>query len=316
MSNKDSLNEIIPVETIQERDIDLLLLEEIKCNRKFTDWIILNTFKRSKEYNFIGAWHSLSQIRLGESDLAFKIKINNDEIIFLIENKVNASFQTDQAERYRRRGEQRKAKGECDKYFTLLVAPGKYITRNDDFDYYIEYEEIKEWFLQQTYLGERRTYKANVLKIAIEKLRRGYSPIVDTNTTNFWENYYEYAKLNFPHLNMRQPSPGIPVGSNFFMFFPKDIGLTEKDDMIHKGYGAVDLQLGGRRTEIIQLKEKYSNHLLEEMKIVKAGKSAAIRIEIDPIDVTQDFNSQIHIIEDAFNKADMLYKWAKQYLKK
>ncbi len=47
------------------------------------------------------AWHSLSQVGLGESDLAFKIKTQNEEIIFLLENKIDADFQPNKAGRYK-----------------------------------------------------------------------------------------------------------------------------------------------------------------------------------------------------------------------
>ena len=56
------------LESIQERDIDLLLLEELNVNADFTQWFVhqcelpsLSTFK--------GTWHSISDFGLGETDL-------------------------------------------------------------------------------------------------------------------------------------------------------------------------------------------------------------------------------------------------------
>ena len=253
MKIEDTLSDIIPVEAVQERDTDLLLLEELKCNRNFTDWFLTRTAGQQDHYDFIGAWHSLSKVGLGESDLAFKIETDKEEIIFLLENKIDADFQPDQAGRYRQRGQKRIEDGECDTFYTVLLAPKKYIVRNDDFDYYIEYEEIREWFLQQTDLGSRGQYKANVIKIAIEKLRRGYSAIVDEEATRFWWIYYHYACDNYPHLKMRKPPTGIPKGSSFIMFEPTDIGLDKGDQIIHKGYGAVDLQFAGKGDRLTDL---------------------------------------------------------------
>ena len=315
MKTKEPLSNITPVETVQERDTDLLVLEELKCNRNFTDWLLTKTIGPPGKYDFIGAWHSLSQVGLGESDLAFKIKTDTEQILFLLENKIDTGFQPKQASRYRQRGQKRKEGGECDTFYTVLFAPMKYIVRNDEFDFYIEYEEIREWFLQQTNLGDRGQYKADILEIAIEKLRRGYSSIVDEEATRFWWTYYHYANENYPHLKMRKPSAGIPKGSSFMIFEPTDIGLDKGDQIIHKGYGAVDLQFAGKGDQFPELAAKYADRLTDEMEIVQAGKSASIRIIAGKIDVTKDFNNQLEIIETAFQKADILYHWAKENLK-
>jgi len=146
METDNQLENIIPIEAIQERDIDLLLLEEIKSNRSFTDWFLSKTIGKTENYKFIGAWHSLYQVGLGESDLVFKIKNKSKGIIFLIENKIDADFQSEQADRYQKRGQSRKEDGECDIFHTVLVAPKRYIKQNDDFDYIIRYEMIKNGF--------------------------------------------------------------------------------------------------------------------------------------------------------------------------
>ncbi|MEQ8882686.1 MAG: hypothetical protein RLO12_03580 [Fulvivirga sp.] len=316
MEARDKLSDIIPVEAVQERDTDLLVLEELKCNRNFTDWVLTKTIGQPSSYDLIGAWHSLSQVGLGESDLAFKIKTDNQEIIFLIENKIGADFQPDQAGRYRKRGQTRVDNGECDRFYTILLAPGKYIVRDGSFDFYIEYEEIREWYLAQDDLRYRGQYKADILNIAIEKLRRGYSAIVDEGATEFWWYYYHYANDRYPHLKMIKPPAGIPKGSSFMMFKPTDIGLEKGDFIIHKGYGVVDLQLAGKAEHVDKLIAQFSETLTNEMEIVKAGKSASIRIVVDPIDVTKDINSQQKILQNAIQKADRLYQWAKEHLKK
>lgn len=312
MKAKEPLSKVIPVEAVQERDIDLLILEELKCNSKFTGWILSETIDLRKNYEFIGAWHSLSQVGLGESDLAFKIKTKSELILFLIENKIDADFQPDQANRYRQRGQKRVDNGECEVFYTILIAPKNYITQNDDFDFYIEYEAIKDWFLTHSGLGKRATYKAEVLEIAIEKQRRGYTAIVDESATKFWWAYYGYANENYPHLKMKKPQAGLPKGSSFITFEPSGIGLGKRDVIIHKGYGVVDLQLFGKGDEISSLVEKFQGTLSGDMEIVKANKSASIRIEVVAIDVTKEFSKQKEIIANALGKADRLYHWAKK----
>ena len=136
-TDKEKISDIIPVEAVQERDTDLLILEEIKCNRNFTEWLTTKTIGLQNTFELIGAWHSLTQVGLGESDLAFVIRTEEKVILFFIENKVDADFQPDQSNRYRLRGNQKKDNKECDEFHTILFAPKRYITQNKDFDFYL-----------------------------------------------------------------------------------------------------------------------------------------------------------------------------------
>ena len=54
---------------MSERDIDLLLLEEIWSSSDFRDWLFQSLgFPVDQQIGLIGAWHSLSA-DTGESDL-------------------------------------------------------------------------------------------------------------------------------------------------------------------------------------------------------------------------------------------------------
>lgn len=266
----ESFSDILPVEALRERDMDVLILEEIKCNPVFRKWFLEKTIGQIDNYEFLGVWHSLTQISLGEIDITFLIKNDKEKTLFLLENKIDADFQPDQADRYRLMGQQRKDEGHCDNFFTVLIAPQKYIVRNNDFNFYIEYEELRSWFIDKSELGDRAKYKADILSIAIEKLRRGYSAIIHEGATAFWKTYFQFATKNYPHLKMRKPPDGVPKSSDFIMFEPTDIGLNKRDQIIHKGYGAVDLQLFGKADQLQIIIDKYSNTLTDEMKIVKA----------------------------------------------
>jgi hypothetical protein len=308
------ISDLIPVEAVQERDTDLLILEEIKCNKNFTDWLLAKTIRLQGDYVLIGAWHSLTQVGLGESDLALKIRTEKKIILFFIENKVDAGFQTDQANRYRLRGNQRKDNRECHDFHTILFAPKRYITKNNDFDFYLEYEEVRNWFTKQTDLGLRANYKADILEIAIEKLRRGYAPIINEAVTDFRWAYYDYAEKYFPNLKMKRPKPGMPKRTGFIRFKPIDIRLEKRDFIIHKNRGAVDIQLSRKADSLDHLINKYQSALTEEMEIVRAGKSISIRIRVPKIDIEGNFKDQLENIEIAIKKVEALYEWGKRNL--
>lgn len=313
-SDKVIIRDIIPVEAVQERDTDLLILEEIKCNKNFTDWLITRTIGPQENYELVGAWHSLTQVGLGESDLAFIIKTGGLLTLFFIENKVDADFQPDQANRYRLRGNQKKDNKECDNFHTVLFAPKRYKTKNKDFDFYLEYEEVRDWFLKQSDLGQRAKYKAEILEIAIEKLRRGYTPIINEAVTNFRWAYYDYTEKYFPHLKMNRPNPEMPKKTGFIRFKPTDMRLRKRDFIVHKKWGGIDLQLAGKGDQVDELKEKYKLVLTEEMEIVKTMKSASIRIRVPKIDIEGDFNNQLENIDIALKKIEVLYEWGKKNL--
>lgn len=63
------------IECIAERDIDLLLLEELHVSAAFRTWLVGQTFGPVVHCNtFLGAWHSVCHPTLGESDLVVRFE--------------------------------------------------------------------------------------------------------------------------------------------------------------------------------------------------------------------------------------------------
>ena len=96
---------ILPIESIQERDVDLILLEELSTENSFCNWFIselnLPEFSSSN-----GTWRSITDFGLGETDLLFSYNSNNEKIFVLIENKLDATFQDEQFIRYEKRAKE------------------------------------------------------------------------------------------------------------------------------------------------------------------------------------------------------------------
>jgi hypothetical protein len=114
------LDDMPAVIAVQERDIDLLILEELHATPAFAAWwgerIGLN------DAAFDGAWHSVSNAD-GETDVLLRVRVGAGRVGVLIENKIAASEQLQQDERYHRRGVQGLAEGWFDRYVTCMVAP-------------------------------------------------------------------------------------------------------------------------------------------------------------------------------------------------
>ncbi|MBN2890284.1 MAG: PD-(D/E)XK nuclease family protein [Bacteroidales bacterium] len=308
------LAEIQPIEAVTERDIDLLIIEELFANVDFFNWIVSNTIKEP-DLKFVKAFHSLSD-ETGETDIAVLCKNQRKKTLLLIENKIDANFQPKQAERYRLRGENHIFKNECNKFYTFLVAPKQYIVNNDDFDFYIEYELLKEYFKQWTIDINRSKFKIELLDLAIEKYRRGYSTNPDERAIDFHRKLYEYSNKYYPHLQKDKINPNAPIGSTTFCFTPEIVKNDKNTWLCFVASGKAVIWLGQMADKLDDVKEKYKSTLTEEMQIEKAGKSIAIRILTEKIDIAESFESQEKLVRKALEKVDILYNWIKNNLYK
>ncbi len=306
------MQNFIPVEAVTERDIDLLLLEEFRSSQQFCEWFLERAALDKNELAYLGAWHSVTQGGLGESDLAVKFKKRNGEhYLFLIENKIDANFTKDQAARYRLRAKTYLEQGECAEQRTVLIAPREYLSVNHSFDLAITYEEVRGWFLNQKELGPRAVHKAEMISLAIEKQRRGYQPIRDEDVSVFWQEYWGAAVKYYPRLHMKKPDRDKPWGADFLGFKP--VELIEEARLIHKlERGTVDLELSGIGHALEQVRKDLATHLKEGMRLVKTGKSVSVRYETAALDLSKPFDTQRNKVMTALQKADDLYEWSLQ----
>lgn len=90
------------MEAVAERDIDLLILEVLTVSREFAQWFYQENHLVPPTEGKSKAFHSVSDAELGESDIV--VLYDNGHAI-LIENKIGAIAQKDQARRYQQRGE-------------------------------------------------------------------------------------------------------------------------------------------------------------------------------------------------------------------
>ena len=73
---------ILPIESIQERDVDLFLLEEFATDNSFCEWFISELDLPEISEN-IGVWRSISSYGLGETDILFSYKSESKKIYIL-----------------------------------------------------------------------------------------------------------------------------------------------------------------------------------------------------------------------------------------
>lgn len=303
-----------PLKAVLERDIDLLLLEELHCSPMFQAWLACRIFGASAvPAKLLGAWHSVTHPTLGESDLeAAFLDQGGYKIHVLIENKIDASFQPEQSLRYTKRGREYLDKKVCDSFKTVLICPTEYLRNlpevESQFDSTLTYEAIRDWFLEASGLGARGEYKAAVITAGIQEARRGYQPIINRDVTDFWTKYWKLAEAIAPELEMPRPSAK-PRRAGFVVFRP--VGVSPGMRIVHKlgMHGSVDLEFAGMADKIERLKAKYGKHLEKDMRLFIAGKSAAVRIKVPVVDTLDDFDRQVSSVKIGIYAARKLYKW-------
>lgn len=303
------------VASIAERDVDLLVLEELSVSDEFREWFSSRIFGEPIFQNKIGAWHSVTHFQLGESDLVFLFEaLEGPRTAVLIENKIGALPQPQQGERYRSRGEKGCKEGYWETFKTCLIAPNKYLLsekNSESYDVNISYEELLSYFQSRRFRDERFQYKARILLEAIEKNRRGYQPGYSDAMTQFVSDYYNLASNEFSHLEMQKPKPR-PSGSSWIEFYPKS--LKNNMSLVHQlNSGFIKLFFYGQAESFEILKEKYKSKLSPDTSIDVAGKSVAISMEVPKVDpLTNSFADEVEKVRQALVGLCILEKLASE----
>ena len=303
MADKEQL-----IEIVLERDVDLILLEEFNSNNYFAKWFVTKLELPTLTKN-IATFRSISDFGLGETDLLFSYESNSKRIYVLIENKVDADFGDQQFERYQLRAEKYLTDAQCAECFIVLIAPRQYVESQNYFETHITYEDIKQYFEFSN--DQRLLFKASLLEIAIEKLRRGYHPINSMPVQEFWHSYWSFKEKKYPEFKMNKPSI-VPLGSDSIEMRHEDLKGLIFYHKLAKGY--IDATFCGFPKELAFSIEM---SLPENYAFVKhKSERFSIRQKIASIDRTEGFDSQVEIVEVGMMKIYDVMIWIRNELKK
>ena len=128
----------------EESDVDSLVVEEAFSSNEFQNWLLKKLSEDHKNAEFIGAWKNVT-LAYGECDIVIEFLINNKITAILIEDKIKAPEQPNQAERYHKTGETLVERKEVDKYITCLLSPLDYYKEGAPMEKYekrISYEDV------------------------------------------------------------------------------------------------------------------------------------------------------------------------------
>ena len=291
-----------------ERDVDLLLAEELAVNPAFGGHFKSLTKFAGETANVSDVWVSKSN-SLGESDLLVVYR-REDESRFalLIEDKVDAGLQPDQAERYRMRAERDRSDGIYDDFEVVLCAPGFYLANHgglDGFDNRISFEQLSD------FLGagdQRAKYRAALLRTAADTKKINAWVREDDPATNaFWDAAYDLASKEYPILEMKRPA--LTKDSVWIVFRPRDLPTMPKRVSVElKGKnGQVDLTFANTTSHVFQ---PLVSHLLQPgMTVHQTGAAAAIRLKAPAFTIADGIPDGLPKVKAAFAAAARLIEF-------
>lgn len=305
------MTERIRIAGVCERDLDLLLMEELVASPALRVWFArLADLGELKEGSPAEVHRSVTH-STGESDLeVFVTLADGRRAGMLIENKIDAGLQRRQSERYRDRAAARLAEGKCSIARTVIVAPAQYFGSSEDalgFDATTTYESIDEWFREFGATGDRAIYKRALLAAAVEKSSLGYQRIADQAMTDLWRFIWELAQVEAPELNMREPI-GRPAGSTFVFFSPD--GFPASRGLVYKfRHGNVDIVFPRWGARLTELRTHLGPVLPEGGKLERASKAAVIRVKVPPVDVSWGSEAQRPALIEGLRQSSALLRW-------
>ncbi|WP_206957039.1 PD-(D/E)XK nuclease family protein [Trinickia acidisoli] len=274
------------VASIVERDIDLLVLEELSVSDEFREWLSCRVFTKPVFHSHIGSWHSVTDVSLGESDIVYMFhSADNKKLALLIENKISADAQQEQGARYEARGKNGIESKTWDEFRTCILAPARYLENSEDAKNYhclLTYEEVLAYFSARRFRDERYAYKARVFLEAIEQNRRHPQSPISVPWTAFAADYFRFAQQKYEQLGMQSPKPR-PAGNTWVMFYPA--GYPKNVSLCHQvTSGYAKLFFNGARERSEEIRQQFAPYLPERVTISDSGRSVVLSMRVPKLD--------------------------------
>ncbi len=341
--------EFIPTLThATERDIDLLLVEELFASAAFVDWMAQRAGVTQRVIK-ARVLHSKRRTKnRREIDIFLDLLIGEKErCALLIENKLDASEQPDQAESYR--DELARLAPDYPGARMMIVCPKAYASEHDEFtrkfDAIVTYEELALYFDEATRLcanydlacrladeaSARAQFRHDILHQAIYKHRRGNTPIPNELVGDFNARYVALLAKIAPDISPGKSmlKPANPDESTSMIFdhlasltgLPPDLLPTRFAHELGRGqvhranYVAVTFGGWGRALPI--LKEVIERDLVA-LNVTVSAKSPTkarpnpgltVACPTPPVDNQKDFAQQERLLITGMQQATTLRDW-------
>lgn len=295
--------------SVQERDIDLLLLEQLHVADEFVNW--LSNKLDLPGATLIGAHHSVQTVH-GETDVLVYLQHEAQAIAVMIEDKIGAPMQPNQYERYHVRGKELCDNGQAERYLTVLCAPLTYLSgvpAEQAWEHRLALEDLAQvmeslplpgWQWRQAILLTdcSRTARA---READSKANVAY----DDALLNLKRDYREFVNAHYPRLKASRQEgrdreydlngKGFPTGIRFKHAFFR---------------GEVSVVFENKWVESVQ--EWFSKHTPEEVWICMHGRELHVRSSVEVLDPQLPLNQQLDVVKMALDRICLMIPWAEE----
>jgi hypothetical protein len=279
---------------VRERDIDILLLEQMYCSADFINWFFLHvTKRRPARLKLLSAKHSVVG-SLGQTDIeVMVVDEGGGEIVFLIENKIGRTKQPTQSERYAARCAMYSGQ-ECR---VVLVTPKRYATTSfvEGYKSVVELEDILKWFQDNELDSLRKFFKIALLEQALTPPKLG-------KDGDFRMQYWSTSQRD-EYRVLRMPEHG-----RSFRFHPE--GLPAHVRLVHKLVrGRVEIVFRGKRNEFLALKKAVADLPEHSFEVRTYPKASAIWVQVSPLIMDMPFDPQKQKVVEGLQAARKLWEW-------
>lgn len=194
--------EICGINKFVERDIDMLIAEELRVNAEFGRWV-MDKFDVSENLIFPASHINVSVVEDGsEADIVatFNTKSSSVHRLF-VENKIDAILMPEQLERYVRRAEGDVRRKLISSFSILFFTPSVYLrAKLPSGTKQVSFEDAAEALASQADL--RSQYQASLLMRALPMrtaiARDAHVSITDPYIKEWWDRVYAMLDRDFP----------------------------------------------------------------------------------------------------------------------
>jgi len=273
---------------MQERDLDLFILEELYSDTGFASWLIEKLGLDG--FAFETAEHSVSakaEAKWGETDVLAFFTRGNERIAVLIEDKISASFTDRQAHRYHERAQEIVRDGKANGYRTLLVAPKSYLTgvpKDDPWHHMLAIDEIIAWFEQKE--GFHARWRINALNNCTKRARSNLSA-GDGEVRRFSAEFAGFLHEHHPEFQHMQ------TGDSWGLTIKYDRKPTYVDIVWKLSQSFVDLAFAGRHFGKLA-------HYPEQVGSIRhsTNKTDMLRIPVSTAVWSEPLSDQLDVVNE------------------
>lgn len=314
-----------------ERDLDLLLIEELACSPDFVAWLLNKATGQShRDLRKSEVLHSTRRMfNRREIDISVRAETDVGQYLLLLENKLDAGQQPGQAQSYREEAEACAAPDL--KVLTGLTCPRAYALSHESFarafDFRIVYEDIERYFISRARetspdIARRLSYRAELVRQAIGKERRGYRQVVHPARGAFAERYVAAVAQLAPELI---PGPSMlresAAESVTMIFAPETLPswhFLPAMRLVHQlrdGNANLNFYTWGDRFEILASLMAPAidgtGFRVEQTMNRRKGGRTSLKIVADTpfVDLFGDFTAQEAAIQAGIHAANALRNW-------